>query len=48
MDIFETLDDFAGSGWEAAGEDMIYNIDNYMNWMYNRWVDRPMCRLSIP
>jgi len=38
---FEAWDD-------AAGDDMIYNIDNYMSWIWNRWQDRKMCRINVP
>ena len=31
------------AGGETAAQDMLRNIDNYMCWMWNRWMDRDLC-----
>lgn len=33
------------NGSESAMKDMMWNIDNYQSWFWNRWMDRGRCRL---
>lgn len=38
---------FEAVGSGEARRDMLHNIDNYVCYMYNRWVDRNYCRVEV-
>jgi hypothetical protein len=40
------VDEFE-SGSNEGRRDMLDNIDNYVCYMYNRWVDRNYCRVEV-